>query len=30
VLAVGAGWLSWQDAQRTAAERARERLGAPA
>jgi hypothetical protein len=30
VLAVGAGWLSWQEAQRTAAERARERAGAPA
>jgi hypothetical protein len=30
VLAVGAGWLSWQEAQRTAAERARERVGAAA
>jgi O-antigen ligase len=30
VLAVGAGWLSWQEAQRTAAERARARVGATA
>jgi O-antigen ligase len=30
VLAVGAGWLSWQEAQRTAAERARARVGASA
>ena len=30
VLAVGAGWLSWQAAQRSAAERARERVVAPA
>ena len=30
VLAVGAGWLSWQEAQRTAAERSRERAGATA
>jgi O-antigen ligase len=30
VLAVGAGWLSWQEAQRTAAERARARVGAAA
>jgi O-antigen ligase len=30
VLAVGAGWLSWQEAHRTAAERARGRVGAPA
>jgi O-antigen ligase len=30
VLAVGAGWLSWQESQRTAAERARERAGVSA
>ena len=30
VLAVGAGWLSWQEAQRTAAERAHARVGATA
>jgi O-antigen ligase len=30
VLAVGAGWLSWQEAQRTAAERARARVVATA
>jgi O-antigen ligase len=30
VLAVGAGWLSWQQAQRSAAERARERTAASA
>jgi hypothetical protein len=30
VLAVGAGWISWRQAQRSAAERARERAGATA
>jgi O-antigen ligase len=30
VLAVGAGWLSWQQDRRSAAERARERAGASA
>ena len=30
VLAVGAGWLSWHEAQRSAAERSRERAATPA